>query len=609
MVALMRAWYDVSVDISDGVHEGATRWLADLASATAGQDPHLFRSLFDTSAVWRDNAAVTWSFEQAHDRDAFEQRWLTAAAEMEATNFRFTDEWHLPGEVVTNGAPAFELIFAFETSVGHCTGLVSGDADPSAPYGFHATLMYTRLDELKSAPTRPPFPKGYGFTPDHPEQNWLENREVRHSFEDRDPTVLIVGGGHGGMSVAASLDRIGIDNLIIDKNPRVGDNWRLRYHNLALHNPTAMNHLPYINFPDNFPEYLPKDKFANFLETYAENLDLAFWTSTEFLDGAYDEETKTWTARMRLADGSERVMHPRHIVMATGGIGGPPNIPDLPGLGTFAGEVKHSSQFTGPEDYADKRVVVIGVGTSAHDISADLCQAGIDVTMVQRGPVIVVNIETANLIYSDFATQAAPLKLLDLRAAAAFIYPTKMVGRAKDYVKLAVERDRDILQRLEAAGMELGQGDDGTGWFVHAIRYNSGYYINVGASELIADGHIKLQQWKNVDEFVSDGLRLKDGTVVPADLVILATGYQNRNAELSHFFNQEVADKVGPILVFNEKGEMRSTYTQTAQEGLWIWAGGTAQTRWYGPITAMLIAAELQGIAPEPDVRRNKVAV
>ena len=96
---------------------------------------------------------------------------------------------------------------------------------------------------------------------------------------------------------------------------------------------------------------------------------------------------------------------------------------------------------------------------------------------------------------------------------------------------------------------------------------------------------------------------------MPADLVILATGYQNRNAELTYFFGQEVADKVGPIFVFDEKGEMRSTYTQTAQEGLWIWAGGAAPTRWYAPITANLIAAELQGIAPEPEVRRTKAAV
>jgi cation diffusion facilitator CzcD-associated flavoprotein CzcO len=591
------------------VHEGAARWLADLAKATEGQDKTLFRSLFEENATWRDNAAVTWTFESSQDRDAFEQRWLPTASEMEATNFRFTDEWHLPGDVVVNGAPAFELIFAFETSVGNCTALVLGDSDPASPYGFRATTMYTRLDELKAAPVRPSPPSGYGYTPDFPEQNWLENREARHSFEDRDPTVLIVGGGHGGMSMAASLDRIGIDNLIVDKNPRVGDNWRLRYHNLALHNPTAMNHLPYIQFPENFPEYLSKDKFANFLETYAENLDLAFWTSTEFLGGTYDKEAKTWTARLRLADGSERVMHPQHIVMATGGIGGLPNIPELPGLDAFAGEVEHSTQFTGPEDHAGKKVVVIGVGTSAHDISADLCRAGIDVTMVQRGPLIVVNIETANLIYSDFSQKVAPLEVIDLRAAAAFIYPTKMVGRAKDYVKLAEERDRDILQGLEAAGMELWQGEDGTGWFVHAIRYNSGYYINVGTSELIADGQIKLQQWRDVDQFVSDGLRLQDGTVIPADLVILATGFQNRNAELAYFFDQEVADKIGPIFVFDEKGEMRNTYTPTAQEGLWIWAGGAAPTRWYAPTAAALIAAELKGIAPEPDVRRREVAV
>ena len=94
--------------------------------------------------------------------------------------------------------------------------------------------------------------------------------------------MLVVGGGHAGLSIAARLKQLGIDALIVDREARVGDNWRTRYHALTLHNQVQVNHLPYMPFPANWPSYIPKDKLAGWFEAYAETMELDFWTGTEF---------------------------------------------------------------------------------------------------------------------------------------------------------------------------------------------------------------------------------------------------------------------------------------------------------------------------------------
>jgi putative flavoprotein involved in K+ transport len=172
--------------------------------------------------------------------------------------------------------------------------------------------------------------------------------------------------------VSAHLGRLGIDTLVVDRNERVGDNWRSRYDALVLHNKTDMNHFAYQPFPDVFPEYLPKDKLGDWLEAYAGTLEINCWTSTRFTGATYDAGAGNWVASVRREDGTERVLRPAHIIMATGGVGSAPNIPDLPGIGNFRGDVLHTSRFRSGEPYAGRRALVVGVGASGHDTAHDL---------------------------------------------------------------------------------------------------------------------------------------------------------------------------------------------------------------------------------------------
>src|SRR3569623_585862 len=172
----------------------------------------------------------------------------------------------------------------------------------------------TALEELKGfeeqlGTTRP---RGQAYSRDFRGPNWLDLRNASRGYADRDPAVLVVGGGQAGLAIAARLKQLKIDTLIVDREARIGDNWRKRYHALTLHNQVQVNHMPYMPFPPNWPVYIPKDKLANWFETYVDAMELNFWTGTEFDGGSYDAALARCTVTLRRADGSRRTMHPRH---------------------------------------------------------------------------------------------------------------------------------------------------------------------------------------------------------------------------------------------------------------------------------------------------------
>ena len=108
------------------------------------------------------------------------------------------------------------------------------------------------------------------------------------------------------------------------------------------------------------------------------------------------------------------------------------------------------------------------------------------------------------------------------------------------------ERDADYYKRLEDAGFQLDWGEDNSGLFMKYLRRASGYYIDVGASGLIADGKIKLQNGQ-VDHLTENAAVMEDGTELPADLVVYATGYGSMNGFVADLVSQEMADRVGKV--------------------------------------------------------------
>ena len=460
----------------------ANHWLARFEAALASGDAARVRSLFHADSHWRDVLALTWRIRTVSGAGALSSQLVESVEKQKPAGFGVDPNRTPPRQATRAGTKCIEALFRFETAIGRCNGVLRLLPDETGEP--KAWTLLTALDELKGHEehTGRLRPTGQSYSRDFSGPNWLDLRKSAAAYADRDPTVLVVGGGQAGLSIGARLTQRGIDTLIVDRWPRIGDNWRRRYHALTLHNQVHVNHLPYMPFPPNWPVYIPKDKLANWFEAYAEAMELNYWTGTEFEGGFYASQESRWSVRLRRADGTTREMHPRHVVMATG-VSGIPNLPEIPALARFRGKVIHASQYEDAAPWKDKRVVVIGTGTSAHDIAQDLYSAGAHVTIVQRSPTLIINCDpSAQLVYSLYS-EGPPLEDCDLITASV---PLPVARRTHQLAtKHAKELDRELLQDLEKKGFRLTDGEDGTGWQFMYLTRGGGYYFNVGCSELI----------------------------------------------------------------------------------------------------------------------------
>jgi cation diffusion facilitator CzcD-associated flavoprotein CzcO len=584
------------LDRTDDISTAAQDWLARFESALAEPgDVHL-QALFHSEGYWRDVLALSWTIQTINGADAILPALKQAAGGAAPRGFSIDPDRAAPRWVTRAGSGAIEAMFRFETAAGRGSGVLRLMPDPGDGDRLKAWTLLTALDELKGFEEQQgrSRPRGEAYSRDFRGPNWLDLRKAASAYADRDPDVLVIGGGQAGLSIAARLTQLQIDTLIVDREARIGDNWRNRYHALTLHNQVQVNHLPYMPFPPNWPVYIPKDKLANWFEAYVDSMELNYWTGTAFESGAYDESNGRWTVALGRADGSRRIMHPRHVVVATG-VSGIANLPDIPGLKNFAGTLLHSSRYGDGEAWQGMTALVIGTGNSGHDIAQDLHSSGAKVTLVQRSPTLITNIEpSAQLAYAAYNEGA--LEDNDLIATS---MPLQLMKRSHVMLtEQSKQLDRELLDGLGRVGFKLDFGDGDTGWQFKYLTRGGGYYFNVGCSDLVVSGQIGLRQFSDIETCVAEGARLKGGETLAADLIVLATGYKPWEVLVRKLFGDAVADRVGPIWGFGEGQELRNMYTRTAQPGLWFIAGSLAQCRINSKYLALQIKAIEEGLLP-----------
>jgi cation diffusion facilitator CzcD-associated flavoprotein CzcO len=572
----------------------ARDWLASFDDALRQQDAGAAAALFLPDGLWRDLLAFTWTVQTMAGRAAIEATLRATLARTQPANFHISPKRTPPRWVARAGTECIEALFDFETAFGPANGAVRLVADPQAPSRLRAWTLNTNLHELRGYEEEfkrrgPP-----DSTRDFGAENWLDRLARQRAYADHDPAVLVVGGGQAGLSIAARLGQLGVDTLIVDRHARIGDNWRTRYHSLTLHNEVFVNHLPYLPFPPTFPVYIPKDKLANWFEFYVEALELNFWTGTELVSGSYDDKRKQWEVKLKRTGGGTRIMHPHHLIFATG-VSSIPSVPDLPGLKDFAGTVAHSGAFADAEQWRGRKALVLGTGTSGHDVAQELYAHGADVTLIQRSKTYVVSLKEAQSVYAVYS-EGIPFEDCDLLATS---MPYPVLQRS---YQVSTARGREIdkllLDALAERGFRIWYGEDETGFQMMYLRRGGGYYFNVGCSELIISGAVKLLQFADIDTFVAGGARLRDGGLVPAELLVLATGYKNQQETARLYLGDAVADKIGPVWGFDEGGELRNMWRRTAQEGLWFTAGSLAQCRIFSRYLAIQIKALEEGLLP-----------
>ena len=583
-----------SVNGQDKLLDGALGWIGDLEGALSSQDSALFDELFIEDSYWRDMVALTWDTQQFWGRESSRTNLFKHSREMAPRNFHLQPNRSGP-RLITEPSPRVEMYAAFETEVGTGSAFIVLIPDRTAKWGMRARQIATAITGLHCNPPAPITRRG--FEPAHPGETWLEYRNRVRDLTDRDPDVLIVGVGQSGLSIAAHLDRLGVSYLAVDKNAKPGDSWRKRYNALALHTPTWANNLPFTAMPPTYPAFMSKDQWANWIDAYAATMDLNVWTETEFAGGDFDSDAMRWNVRLLRADGTIREMRPRHVIMALGFTGIEPVIPELPGLDTFAGEVVHTSAFTAAEPYRGKSVLVIGTATSGHDIALDLHNHGADVVLGQRGPACVVPVLEAERYNEEYLESGMSCEEIDQRRNSNFVYPLIVE-------KLRMETDRteaeyaELYDGLRAAGMTLTIGEDRTGWLMRLHRTFSGYYLDVGASQVIVDGGIKVLQLTELAGFDTHSIQLADGSTQHLDAVVLATGYKNMQAVVEKLLGSDVADRVGLIGGIGTDGEPRNMCRPTGQPHLWMVYGGIMDARKTSEFLALQIVANLEGIVP-----------
>ncbi|WP_454616676.1 flavin-containing monooxygenase [Bradyrhizobium cenepequi] len=584
------------LDKTDDISVAADTWLARFEDALRKPGDGALEFLFLPNSFWRDVLALSWNIQTSEGADTIIAELKRHAGRAAPRRLAIDPDRRAPRKVMRAGTNAIEAMFKFETADGRGSGIVRLIPDATDGNTLKAWTLLTELGELKGFEEQLGVnrPRGNAYSRDFRGPNWLDLRKASTDYAERDPTVLVVGGGQSGLCIAARLKQLGVDTLIVDREERVGDNWRKRYHALTLHNQVQVNHLPYMHFPPNWPTYIPKDKLANWFEAYVDAMELNFWTGTEFEGGHYDEKESRWSVTLRGADGTRRTMHPRHVVLATG-VSGIPNVPDIPGLKDFAGKVMHSSRYDDGENWKGKRAIVIGTGNSGHDIAQDLYSSGAGVTLVQRSPTLVVSIEpSAQLVYAPYNDGT-----LDDNDLIAMSMPLKLGRKSHAMVtEKSKALDKDLLEGLARVGFKLDYGEDNTGWQFKYLTRGGGYYFNVGCSDLIVKGEIGLKQFADIERFVADGARMKNGELVAADLVVLATGYKRQEELVKKLFGADVAERVGTIWGFGEEQELRNMYTRTGQVGLWLIAGGLAQCRIGSKHLALQIKAIEEGLLP-----------
>jgi len=572
------------LDTPEDLHTAAAQWLKNFESQLQLGDVNRLAALFAPECHYRDILAFSWTLRPAAGAQAISDFLTSVQTKVQAKNFVLASERTAPRRVRRLGIEVIEAIFMFETALGRGHGVVRLLA--SNPE--QAWVLLTTLDELKGHEEQigANRPSGDAYSRNFGGSNWLDQRTTERAFEDRDPVVIVVGGGQSGLSVAARLKQLKIDTLVVDKYPRIGDNWRVRYHSLALHNQVHVNDLPYMPFPPNYPKYVPKDMLGNWLEMYAEAMQLNCWPGTEFTKGSYDANARRWTVTLKRTDGSERVMHPRHVIFSNG-TSGIARVPNLPGLEDFAGDKFHSHGFKSGVPWRGKKALVLGTGNSGHDIAQDLYSNGVETSIIQRGSTTVVSIDPSAKLNYALYEEGPPVADCDLIATAT-TYPL-LIRAYQASAKRMVELDKDLIAALKARGFKFDMGEDETGHQMKYRRRGGGYYLNAGCSDLIIDHKIGLVQFDDIEKFVPEGALMKDGTIQKADLLVLATGYYSQQEVVRRLMGDEVADRVGQVWGLAPNGELANMWTRTPQEGLWFMGGSLAQARIYSKYVALQI--------------------
>jgi len=562
----------------------ASSWLASFSRALERCDYDGLGALFTDKCAWRDLLSFTWDIRTLEGKLAIRDMVSSVLDHVKPHGWVMQE--------VTEAGAIITARFVFQTAYANCIGHVR--LSEGGCFTLTTAAQSLRGHEEKRGLTRE--------LGGHP--GAVQRCSAQTKITEQ-PYVVIVGGSQCGVTLGARLKQLGVPSIVLEKNGRPGDAWRHRYEALRLHFQLSYCEFPYLPFPDTWPKYLSKGQMADWIDFYATAMGVDVWTNTSCVQAEWDEAKSIWTVHAE-KDGQRVQLQPRHLVIATG-LCGSAHVPKLQNHESFKGVTMHSSQYSSGAAFRGKKAVVVGSGTSAHDICVDLWEHGADVTMIQRSATPIARVSTfqnvcLQQLYSEESrangTTTEMADLEHLSRPYRLILESEVAAASK-----MREEDADLLQRLQKAGFLL-DSDPGSTNRTNYLASGAGTYLDVGASELIADGLIKLKTG-TATALDESAVITDDGTQLEADLVVFATGYAPLTQLLAKLLGRDVAERLGRIWGLGSgwhgdagpwEGELINMWKTTNVEGLWLHGGNLLQNRINSLFLALQLKARHAGI-------------
>ncbi|KAK2782663.1 hypothetical protein FQN52_000763 [Onygenales sp. PD_12] len=542
-------------------------------------------SHFTEGALWRDLFALTGLPRTFYSAKSI----ITAWNEVSAIHKPFRFEI-IPGTAtvaqISHDSSWVEARFTFRTNgvpTARCFGIIS--LVPDGLGGWKIWLLRTLLEQIERQPNvDAPKPRS-SFSNFEPDQG---NKIPSLPHFD----CVVVGAGHAGLSTAGRLQSLDVSYLLIDKNTGIGDNWMLRYDSIKLHTLRASSHLPFERtFPaESYSEFLSKYDLAKAYKAWTKKLGINVWLSTSLTAGSWDENSHTWTLTVQRKN-EVQLLTARHLVLATGPMGQVPISPSFPGRERFRGSVLHSVDYKSATQWKGKSAAIIGSANTAHDIAEDMIDAGMSVTIVQRGRTYVLPFEWYQAGVSRRYNDDIPTDLSDRLD---YITPFSISSKAAAMNLHAMARaNPERFEALERVGFKV----NAFGNPIYTIYERGGrHYVDVGASAKIAQGLIKVKSDALIAGYTEDGLIFDDGSELKTDIILHATGFETSyRPTISRILGPEIAARVNDFWGLDQEGEIKGAYKPSGHPGLWLMGGAIGPARFFSRFVAMQVKAALSG--------------
>ncbi|MER6523425.1 NAD(P)/FAD-dependent oxidoreductase [Streptomyces sp. NPDC001553] len=308
--------------------------------------------------------------------------------------------------------------------------------------------------------------------------------------------TYVIGAGPGGLAVAAALRTRGVRAVVVEKSDAVGSSWRRHYDRLHLHTTRRLSALPGLAVPRRFGRWVARDDVVRYLEKYAEFHELELVTGVEVTRIERAANDSGWTLH---ASGG-RELAAGAVIVATG-FNHTPRLPEWPGREAYGKELLHAADYRAAAPYADRDVLVVGVGNTGAEIAVDLAEGGAArVRLAVRTAPHIVRRSTCGwpAQRTGILVRRLPVRLVDRLSA--------LVARAS-------------VPDLSAYGLPR----PATGLYSR-VRQGAIPIQDVGLIDAVRSGRV--EPVAAVDALDGDEVVLADGTRISPDVVIAATGYR-----------------------------------------------------------------------------------